>query len=56
MLCCLLLSNGMGLSDRQLEGAMEFRLDFARFVGLKLESAIPDAASYRVFRSRRERK
>ena len=52
---CLLLSKWYTLSDRQLEEAMEFRIDFCKFVGLSLEKNAPDATTFSIFRQRIER-
>lgn len=49
---CLLLAQWYGLSDRQLEEAVEFRIDFRKFVGLPLEQEDPDATTFGEFRKR----
>ncbi len=40
---CLLLAEWNGLSDRALEEALEFRIDFKKFAGLEVYAAVPDA-------------
>jgi IS5 family transposase len=52
---CLLLAQWYGLSDRQLEEALEFRIDFRKFVGLSYGEAAPDHSTFSVFRGRIER-
>jgi IS5 family transposase len=49
---CLLLAKWNGLSDRALEEALEFRIDFKKFVGLEVDAAVPDATTFVVFRDR----
>lgn len=49
---CLLLAQWYGLSDRDLEEAVEFRIDFRRFVGLRFEEPAPDSTTFSVFRER----
>jgi len=49
---CLLLAEWYGLSDRQLEEAMEFRIDFRKFTGLSFELEAPDYSTFSVFRKR----
>jgi transposase, IS5 family len=48
----LLLQALYGLSDRELEEALEDRLSFRRFVGLSLERDVPNQAVLNRFRSR----
>jgi len=48
----LLLSKWYNLSDRQLEEALEFRIDFCRFTGLTLDRSAPDYTTFSVFRKR----
>jgi len=48
----LLLQGLYGLSDRELEAALEDRLSFRRFIGLGLEEAIPDHTVLNRFRNR----
>jgi len=52
LLRCLLLAEWNGLSDRQLEEALEFRIDFKKFAGMDLDQAPPDATTFVVFRNR----
>lgn len=52
LLRCLILAQWYGLSDRQLEEAIEFRIDFRKFVGLRFEEEAPDATTFAVFRER----
>ena len=52
---CLLLAQWYGLSDRQLEEALEFRIDFRKFAGLSYGEAAPDHSTFSVFRGRIER-
>ncbi len=49
---CLLLAQWYGLSDRQLEEAIEFRIDFRKFVGLPFDQEAPDATTFVEFRKR----
>src|SRR5690606_27780561 len=42
MFKALLLGALYGLSERELEDALQDRLSFRRFVGLSLEEAVPD--------------
>lgn len=49
---CLLLAEWNGLSDRALEEALEFRIDFKKYVGLEVDAAVPDATTFVVFRDR----
>lgn len=49
---CLLLQKWYGMSDRQLEEALEFRVDFCKFAGLNFEEDVPDATTFVVFRNR----
>jgi len=49
---CLLLQQWYGMSDRQLEEALEFRIDFCKFVRLNFEDNVPDATTFVKFRSR----
>ncbi len=51
---CLLLEQWYGMSDRQLEEALEFRVDFCKFAGLDFEQNVPDATTFVVFRKRIE--
>lgn len=48
----LLLQSLYGLSDRELEAALEDRLSFRRFVGLSFEARIPDHTVLNRFRNR----
>lgn len=48
----LLLQSLYGLSDRELEEALDDRLSFRRFAGLGLEEAIPDHTVLNRFRNR----
>ena len=48
----LLLQALYGLSDRELEDALNDRLSFRRFVGLSLEEAVPDHTVLNRFRNR----
>ena len=45
LLRCLLLAEWNGLSDRQLEEVLEFRIDFKKFAGMDLDQAPPDATT-----------
>lgn len=49
---CLILAQWYGLSDRQLEEAIEFRIDFRKFAGLDFGQEAPDATTFVVFRER----
>jgi IS5 family transposase len=49
---CLLLAEWNGLSDRQLEEALEFRIDFKKFAGMDIDQGAPDATTFVVFRNR----
>lgn len=51
---CLLLAEWNGLSDRALEEALTFRLDFRKFAGLLMEEEAPDSTTFVVFRNRIE--
>ena len=48
----LLLQSLYGLSDRELEEALDDRLSFRRFIGLSLEEAVPDHSVLNRFRNR----
>lgn len=48
----LLLQSLYGLSDRELEEALDDRLSFRRFTGLSLEAAVPDHTVLNRFRNR----
>lgn len=48
----LLLQSLYGLSDRELEEALDDRLSFRRFVGLSLEEKVPDHTVLNRFRNR----
>ncbi len=48
----LLLAEWYSLSDRQLEEALEFRIDFRKFAGLSYGEEAPDATTFCVFRER----
>lgn len=48
----LLLAQWHGLSDRDLEEALNDRISFRKFVGLKWEEQAPDASTFSVFRER----
>lgn len=48
----LLLQSLYGLSDRELEEALDDRLSFRRFAGLSLEAAVPDHTVLNRFRNR----
>jgi transposase, IS5 family len=48
----VLLQSLYGLSDRELEEALDDRLSFRRFVGLSLEEAVPDHTVLNRFRNR----
>lgn len=48
----LLLQSLYGLSDRELEAALDDRLSFRRFVGLSFEARIPDHTVLNRFRNR----
>ena len=43
------------MSDRQLEEALEFRIDFKKFAGMELDQGAPDATTFVVFRNRIQR-
>jgi IS5 family transposase len=47
----LLLQSLYGLSDAELEYALQDRLSFRRFVGLSLEDSVPDHTTYCRFRN-----
>jgi IS5 family transposase len=47
----LLLQSLYGLSDRELEEALDDRLSFRRFIGLSLEEAVPDHSVLNRFRN-----
>lgn len=51
---CLLLAQWYGLSDRQLEEAVTFRIDFRKFIGLDFDKEAPDATTFVKFRNRIE--
>lgn len=48
----VLLASLYGLSERELEEALDDRLSFRRFVGLSLEEAVPDHTVLNRFRNR----
>ena len=48
----LLLAQWYGLSDRDLEEALNDRISFRKFVGLQWEDPSPDASTFSVFRER----
>lgn len=48
----LLLQSLYGLSDRELEAALDDRLSFRRFIGLSFEATIPDHTVLNRFRNR----
>lgn len=48
----VLLGSLYGLSERELEAALDDRLSFRRFVGLSLEEAVPDHTVLNRFRNR----
>ena len=48
----VLLASLYGLSERELEAALDDRLSFRRFVGLSLEEAVPDHTVLNRFRNR----
>lgn len=48
----VLLGSLYGLSERELEGALDDRLSFRRFVGLSLEEPVPDHTVLNRFRNR----
>jgi transposase, IS5 family len=48
----LLLQSLYGLSDRELEEALDDRLSFRRFIGLSLEEGVPDHSVLNRFRNR----
>ena len=48
----LLLAQWNGLSDRQLEESIEFRIDYRKFIGLEWGQEAPDATTFSVFRER----
>lgn len=49
---CLLLAQWYGLSDRALEEALEYRIDFCKFSGVDMNEAPPDATTFVNFRER----
>jgi transposase, IS5 family len=51
LLKSVLLQSLYGLSDRELEAALDDRLSFRRFVGLSLEAAVPDHTVLSRFRN-----
>jgi IS5 family transposase len=51
MFKALLLQALYGLSDRELEAALNDRLSFRRFVGLSIEDAVPDHSTLNRFRN-----
>lgn len=51
MFKALLLQALYGLSDRELEAALNDRLSFRRFVGLSVEDAVPDHSTLNRFRN-----
>ena len=51
MFKALLLQSLYGLSDAELEDALNDRLSFRRFVGLSLEEAVPDHSTLCRFRN-----
>jgi IS5 family transposase len=52
MIKALLLQALYGLSERELEDALNDRLSFRRFIGLSLEEAVPDHSVLNRFRNR----
>ena len=48
----MILAEWYGLSNVGLEEAVEFRIDFRKFVGLHWEDSAPDATTFCVFRKR----
>jgi IS5 family transposase len=52
---CLLLAEWYGLSDRDLEEALAFRIDFRKFTEIPLDEPGPDATTFVVFRRRIQR-
>jgi len=52
MLKSVLLASLYGLSERELEEALDDRLSFRRFVGLALEEKVPDHTALNRFRNR----
>jgi transposase, IS5 family len=52
MLKSVLLASLYGLSERELEEALDDRLSFRRFVGLGLEEKVPDHTALNRFRNR----
>ncbi|MBI5700450.1 transposase [Candidatus Saganbacteria bacterium] len=48
----LLLAQWHDLSDRDLEEALNDRISFRKFAGLKWEEQAPDASTFAVFRER----
>jgi transposase, IS5 family len=52
MLKAVLLASLYGLSERELEEALDDRLSFRRFVGLVLEEKVPDHTALNRFRNR----
>lgn len=49
---CLLLQQWYTMSDRQLEEALEFRIDFCKFTCISFEQNAPDATTFVKFRVR----
>lgn len=49
---CLLLQQWYTMSDRQLEEALEFRIDFTKFAELNFEENVPDSTTFVKFRNR----
>lgn len=49
---CLLLAQWYGLSDRALEEALEYRIDFCKFAGVDMNESPPDATTFVRFRER----
>jgi IS5 family transposase len=49
---CLLLADWYTLSDRDLEEALTFRIDFRKFTEIPLDEPGPDATTFVVFRRR----
>ena len=52
LLKAVLLQSLYGLSDRELEAALDDRLSFRRFAGLSLDKAVPDHTVLNRFRNR----
>jgi IS5 family transposase len=52
LLKAVILQSLYGLSDRELEEALDHRLSFRRFVGLSLEETVPDHTVLNRFRNR----